>query len=256
LIELQDTLQVFLALAGSLAFGWLTIKRKALLPSGAFAAIGVGLWTWFHAGFMWLFPLFFFFVSSSLLGKIPKKKTEQSDQKEGKPRDWIQVACNGGIYAILASWSDEPRIQVLMLVSIAIGTADTWASEIGMRAGQTTLDLLRLKPVPRGVSGGVSLMGSLGGLLGAIAIAGFCFIPTGSLFTVTDAGLIVFSGFMGMVLDSILGASIQGRYVQSDGSLGDKPSSTLANGFRWVDNDLVNLFSNGLLTAIVYFWLL
>jgi len=90
-----------------------------------------------------------------------------SDEKHGKGRDYVQVLCNGLPYAFLAAFAENLPLEslILMSVSIAIATSDTWSSEIGMYFRGTTIDILKLRKQPPGISGGISGVGTLGGFV-------------------------------------------------------------------------------------------
>ncbi len=147
----------------------------------------------------------------------------------------------------------DPAFKIAFFVSVAISTSDTWSSEIGQGAGGTVRDIVDWKPLQSGLSGGVSWQGTMGGLLGAVAI-GLCGKWIAGI-SWTMAMLIAMTGFAGMLVDSVLGSICQARYQLNDGSyIEDRP---LASGFisqkgwRWMTNDLVNLLSNVIVTATV-----
>lgn len=248
----------WVGLLGATAFAWFTVRRKSLSIDGAVAAVWVGLWVMLFAGPMWLIPLFFFFISSTLLGRLSKRTRVQSDVKHGKARDYKQVLCNGGIYALLASFAGPTGGWPLwlMAVSMAVSTADTWSSEYGIYRSGATFDILRLKPIPAGVSGGVSVSGTMAGLLGATCIAGLSGLLMAGGLNVSGFMLITLAGFGGMLLDSVLGAGVQARYRDPNGILSDTKSmgARLYSGWRYISNDGVNLWSNALITGITYWF--
>src|SRR6267378_259146 len=96
-----------------------------------------------------------FFVSSSLLSK----KTTRNHR---------QVLANGGVAALAAlagSW-------VPFAGALAVATADTWASEIGRHSRTPPRLITNGKPVPAGTDGGMTVLGTVGGIVGAGLIAG------------------------------------------------------------------------------------
>jgi uncharacterized protein (TIGR00297 family) len=234
-----------------------------LTQGGALLAVGMGLWVIYQCGYEYLLPLFVFFISSTLLGKLLKIKSISSDQKHGKPRDAFQVFCNGGIYTLLPGcigwgFANQFSIELAMFASLSVSTADTWASEIGIFLRGRTYDILRLRPIAVGTSGGVSLGGTLGGLLGAV-----CLSSLGMFFFKSDVPLkvvffpIAIAGFIGMLLDSVLGALVQARYQDPEtGAITDipVPGARLYSGVAWMTNDWVNLISNVLVSGFVL-WL-
>ena len=222
------------------AFAVITVRRKSLSVDGAVAAGGLGAVVLVTAGPLWLIPLFVFFLSSAVIGRVWPVERDAGDAKDKLPRDAVQVLCNGGIYGLLALLGASP---VLLLVTMAVATSDTWASEIGKHFRQPTRDILRREIVPPGLSGGVSTSGTLGGAAGAVVIGTLGFVLPAD-FGVPDLLRVAVFGFLGMVLDSALGAAMQARYRDPvTGALSDMPSpgGELVSGYRWMTNDLVNL---------------
>jgi uncharacterized membrane protein len=137
-----------------------------------------------------------------------------------------------------------PATLLLALISIAVSTADTWASEIGQYFKQTTYDLIRLKRVEPGLSGGVSISGTLAALIGSALIASLGFLFS-SFYGWPDFLLVTAAGFIGMLIDSILGSSLQRQYYDST-HWSDTPMEkvTKIRGIRWISNDVVNVLAN------------
>lgn len=174
---------------------------KWLTRRGIAAALAVGLATVYGFGWRGVLLLLAFFLSSSLLS-------------EKATRNERQVLANGGIAALAAlagSW-------IAFAGSLAAATSDTWASEIGRRSRTPPRLITNGRPVPAGTDGGITLLGTAGGIAGALFIAALAraMVPGGFLIAVAAAGI------AGMLLDSLLGATLQGRRT-------------------WLDNDAVNL---------------
>ncbi|TAD88048.1 MAG: DUF92 domain-containing protein [Bacteroidetes bacterium] len=251
-------LQLPVGIILSVAVAWLAHGRKWLSTDGAVVAALLGVVVWLAGGWLMAAPLVAFFVLGSLLGKLPAKAALATDEKHQKPRDWQQVLCNGGVAGLCAvGWGLTGGEQYLLAVyaSMAVCLADTCASEVGMRYGGRPMDILRIKPLPVGVSGGISWIGSLGGLLGAavMALLAFGMAP----YLSHSLGVLVLAGVAGMLLDSLLGSAYQAQY-NAAGQPSDVPQknlpAVLQKGRAWVTNDLVNLLSNIVVTAgVVYF---
>ena len=142
-----------------------------------------------------------FFISGSLLSQGGERR-----------RNARQVIANGGIAALAAlagSWT-------AFAGAIAAATADTWATEIGRHARALPRLITTGRPVPAGTDGGITVLGTAGGCAGAAAIAALS-----SLLGQPGIAIAV-AGVLGMFVDSLLGASVQGTV-------------------RWLDNDAVNL---------------
>lgn len=255
-----ELILVVVALA-TVGFAVVTLRRQSLNRGGAVSAALLGWWVTYLAGPWWLLPLGVFFFTSVAWGKLNRETTPAADAKQGKARDHWQVWCNGGIYAFLLVWGiprAEPTIGWLLLATMAISTADTWASEWGQYLRGTTFDLVRWTKVPVGLSGGVSVGGTLAGLVGAALIGslGFGLMPAtpDRLKQVVGVTLV---GFLGMLVDSLLGSVAQARYLGPNGQLSDTPlaNGALASGWSWLTNDGVNLLSNAFVVLSFWLWL-
>lgn len=245
------TLGVFAVAA--LAFAAWTVRAGKLTLTGAAAAVVLAATVTFSAGPEWLLPLFVFFLSSVAIGRLLPVRFDAGDEKDLRPRDAVQVLCNGGIYGVLSFLDVSPT---LLLVPLAVATADTWASEVGKYFRRPTYDILRLGRVPPGLSGGVSGAGTLAGAVGATLLAG-CGIWLAPVFSVTDWLTASGWGFAGMVVDSVLGSALQARYRTPRGTLGDRGGAGhhRVSGLAWMSNDLVNFFSI-LLTVVLAYWVM
>ena len=241
---------IVLGLAAALFAGW-TVRGGKLTAGGAAAAVILaGVVTGF-AGVGWLVPLFVFFLSSVAIGRWLPAQEDAGDEKDARPRDAIQVFCNGGIYGLLALTGAAPT---LLLVTMAVATADTWASEVGKFFRQPTYDILRLRRVPPGLSGGVSGAGTLAGAVGAALLASCGWMLDGTL-APTDLLRVAGWGFAGMLVDSVLGAALQARYRDASGVLTDRGGEghVLVRGYSWMSNDAVNLAS--IIVTVALAWL-
>lgn len=230
-----------------------------LTTSGSLAACALGTWVVYHQGIIWLGPLAFFLASGSLLNRLTKAPA--SNTKDGKPRDAMQVLCNGLVYGLSASpWLVErDSLQQLgMAVSMSVATSDTWASSIGAARKGATWDILCWERVPPGLSGGVSMAGTVAGVVGALAaicVTYLCDRGLDGWNAPMFLRLLVISAFgvMGMFIDSVLGSLLQARYLNAEGQVSDD-GPTLVHGFRWMTNDVVNLLSIAIATAGVIAW--
>lgn len=255
----STTGDILLVCALAAPFIWLSLRLRILTLGGAIAAALIALAVVASQGWIWLVPLFLFLISGVLLGRLDRRV--QTDAKHGQPRDAIQVLCNGGVYALLAVMNDF-HADVWMIISICTATCDTWASEIGMYARWPTINIATWRRVPPGLSGGISLAGTLGGLAGSMVMALFtcgitCYGPTepGWIVTLISSTLVFaaalwYSAFamVGMLLDSLLGALLQARF--DDGQGPRDSGNRQVGGWRWMTNDVVNLVSNALTLGI------
>jgi uncharacterized protein (TIGR00297 family) len=101
--------------------------------------------------------------------------------------------------------------------SLATATADTWATEVGTRFGRNPKNVLTFQPIATGASGGVTILGllaSLGGaaLIGLLSEVSFPWSRICELHGSPSFLWITIAGFVGALLDSILGSTLQASY--------------------------------------------
>ena len=209
------------------------LERGWLTRDGLAASLAVGGAVTWGLGWRGLALLAAFFLSASLL-------TQWASGTGGR-RNARQVLANGGVAAAAAlagSWAAAAG-------AIAAATADTWATEIGSFSPVPPRLLTTWEPVTRGASGGITALGTAGGVAGAIAIAALALVldPPGTVMV-----LVTLAGITGTLADSLLGATLQGLYECPGCSARFERRDTvchaplrLIRGRRWLNNDGVNL---------------
>ncbi|HUG16365.1 MAG TPA: DUF92 domain-containing protein [Thermomicrobiales bacterium] len=243
-------------------------RAGALTGRGAVAAAFIGTAVILGASWVGGLLLGAFFVSSSALSKLPGPPTAAA---KGGRRDARQVLANGGgaaLAALSASWLGAGAALAMIAGSLAAATADTWATEIGTRSGRAPRMLLSRVTVPVGVSGGITMPGTIASAGGAALIALVAAVGvalTGVAEPVTLAALVILAGIAGALLDSLLGELAQQRrrcdacdeWTEATVHRCGAPT-THAAGIRWVDNDVVNVACtmSGLVVAALGYALL
>ncbi len=236
----------------SKALKWLTI-------SGAISAFVIGFIVMRFLGIGGWALLLLFFVTATVLGRLSRHVASEktsSIQKKGGTRDWAQVLANGGLAAVsaLLYGLGGGVIPIVMFgASLSASTADTWASEAGILSHRPPISILTGRPVPTGMSGGLSFLGTASSILGAIMIA-LAWYATFAGYTdpswILLASVVAVSGVIGSFADSLLGATLQGHYYDPDREQVtehetiDGKRFELCRGVRWIDNDVVNFLSN------------
>lgn len=258
--------QMITAIILACVIGIASYYFKFLSLSGSIAAFLLATIIYGIGGWKWTIPIFTFFVASSLLskyGKSRKKKFKFIFDKSDK-RDAGQVAANGGIAGIIMiAWYLFPArtdLYLLYVASLAAVTADTWGTEIGTLVQGKPRSITSFRHVEPGTSGGVSIAGTIGGIVGAVIVVVSVFMVDTDLFSANDIALLVFSGFVGSAADSFLGATIQAQYQTEKGELTEKSNlfgkpTILVHGYRWMSNDAVN-WSCALSGALTMYFLL
>lgn len=223
---------------------------KALSKSGAAAAMLVGLSVGLSFRLPGLLLLGVFFASSSFWSKFKASRKIKVEEKleKGDRRDWKQVIANGGLAMIVSSihfFSPSDLWLFAFIVSIAAANSDTWASEIGVLSKKRPFYILGFKRVERGTSGAVSLLGTTAAFFGAGSIAAFS-VPFFQLPWKPWILLITVFGFLGNIMDTLLGALMQARYRCVECGLVTEKKfhcgnhTLLIKGARLLDNDIVN----------------
>lgn len=236
-----------LVLAAVVAF---VAKRwGALSASGAAVALALGTVS-VGAGWSWGFVLVAYFVSSTLLTRYrgEDKRARLADRVD-KPgaRDAAQVLANGGVFGAVAvgSWVHLDAVwQALGAGALAASAADTWATEVGTLAKREARSILGFHPVPTGTSGGVTLAGTLAAAAGSSFIA---FVAWGIGWPKAAILSAAAGGFLGSLLDSVIGASLQARrHCAACNAITEQrihrcgAGTEVIGGVPWLDNDGVN----------------
>ena len=256
---------------GLVRWHWLTVSGAIAAGFLAFVVLFLAKWS--------IFPLVTFLVLGSLAGKIRANAKEGGDAKQGLARDHWQVLANGGIFMLLAmlaflnesGWLESflgihtevlrfsETCHLLAIISLAVSCADTLSSDFGRVWGGSPRNIITGKRMMKGVSGGVTGAGFVGAFLGAVSIAIFVlwseFSSLGNSASVF--WIVVVFGFIGSILDSVLGVLFQAKYLDEMGNQVDSSDSgrrSMAAGFRWVTNDVVNAVTGVLmlLVAVMY----
>jgi uncharacterized protein (TIGR00297 family) len=265
-------MQFLLGLALAAVVSSLAFRLGSLSRSGALAATAVGTIIFGAGGWRWAVLLLAFFISSSVLTQLfrSRKAAVSANFDKGGPRDAGQVLGNGAIATIFAGltffFPHALWPWIGFAASLAAVNADTWSTELGVLSRGRPRLITNLKPVEKGTSGGVSLVGVLAALAGAALIALLAVllnpfpgaIPAPERWSLIAAWLLTGSGLLGALFDSLVGATVQAMYFcPLDKKETERhPLHTCGTptvhirGWRWLRNDGVN-FLCGLLGAAI-----
>ena len=247
-LVLGASLAVLAAIFG-FYMGWLNLP-------GALSAFGIGVIVFGLGGLSWSIILLIFFLTSSVLSVLFKSQKGDLAQYLAKPssRDLGQVLANGGIACVFvllhvffhgAWWP-----WVGFTAACAGANADTWATELGVLSKRLPSLITNGKIVPKGTSGGISLVGTLGSIAGAGIVA----LAAGLLWRGPNKGNLIlivwFAGVVGSLVDSFLGATLQRiNYCPKCQKETEKTpyhtcgtATSYLRGWKWLDNDWVNFF--------------
>jgi uncharacterized protein (TIGR00297 family) len=166
------------------------------------------------AGWEWAVLLVGFFVAATQVSSFRRtEKLQRAGDVVAKPgrRTAVQVLANGGGFAMAAVFfaaTDASAARTFAAGALAAASADTWATELGLLSAATPRLISSGLRVPPGTSGGITLAGTGAGVLGALVVAVLAVI-IGWFTAIALAATI--GGMAGMLLDSVLGATMQDR---------------------------------------------
>jgi uncharacterized protein (TIGR00297 family) len=188
-------------------------RSGGLTTRGAVAAVVTGTIT-MAAGLRWGAVLVGFFIAGTLLSRlgasIKATRTAAVVSKSGA-RDAWQVAANGGVFAAAAiAWAvlGAPELAAAALGALSGAFGDTAATEIGTWLGGTPRSILTGLPMAPGLSGGITLLGSIASVA---AVAGFAWAGAWLLAMPQLAAPACVGGVGGAFADSLYGATLQER---------------------------------------------
>ena len=225
-------------------------KNKLTMP-GIILAWACGFFICYFGGLLTFTALAVTIILIMITDKM--KKTS-----EDKTRTIYQIIGNlliPTICIILYTLTNNHIFYVMYYAVLGASLADSLASGIGSFSKGKVVNILTMKKVSRGESGGVSLLGNLAALGGGILIASIYLVK---IINYKNFILIAFMGIFGSTVDSVLGILFQGKYqckickktIEVTEHCGQK--TKLIKGFAFFDNNTVNLLSNVIIFILSY----
>jgi uncharacterized protein (TIGR00297 family) len=182
--------------------GLITYKKKALDLLGSIFMIIMGVIIIFAAGVNWLLLIFLFLILGVAFTRYKYDYKKEIGVYEGT-RTIKNVVSNGIVAFVMAAFGNYAGF----IGSIATATADTMASEVGVAT--TPRLITNFKKVSPGTDGGVSVLGTFAGIIGAglIGLAAYILGIYPDLVRTMEIALV--AGTFGCFVDSILGAVLE-----------------------------------------------
>lgn len=244
---------LFVYMIASLTILIIAYKLKSITPDGMVAAFFTSI-TLYALGGVWISTsLLVFFILGSIVSKLKNERKVRAEllQEDSGARNWKQVLANS-VPACIIVWLAYiyPEKQLILFPAFAVfaaAAADTFSSEIGMMSKGKVFNILTGKPISSGLSGGVTWLGLGAGLLGSILLSLFALPQFGWI----GVFYISILGFIGTILDSVIGIALQRKYIGLDGQLQDKATSPYEKpikGLKIITNNAVNFITLSLVT--------
>ncbi|ERG88627.1 MAG: putative membrane protein [halophilic archaeon J07HX5] len=218
-------LRITVGIGATVVLGYLSVALKTASLRGMLTGVWLGLLAIVVGDYAWFAVLVTFFGIGGLSSKYRyDTKVRRGIAQENKGvRGSGNVLANSlvALVAVLAAAASPeiPGTQTVYLFAFAGAVsgalADTLSSEVGALYDSPRL-ITTLEPVEPGTDGAVTWQGELAGIGGAAIIAGIAavgFEPIGAV----GAGVVIAAGFVGITVDSALGATVEGGWLGNEG---------------------------------------
>jgi len=207
--------RIILALGINLVFALAALSLKLINRSGAIAGFLLGVAIYMGYGYKSFLLLLGFFVAGSLATRLgyAKKAARGIAERRGGARSWREATANTLTAAfcsvLVITTHYEAAFLVALIAALAEAAGDTVSSEIGQWLSGRAYLITTLAPVPAGVDGGITLMGTGAGIIASALIVAVAYAlglarPGGAAFALG-------AGVAGNLFDSVLGATLERR---------------------------------------------
>ena len=202
-----------LAIAGAVTLGFALLARvlRGVDRSGMFAGGAACFLLFAGAGpsaFAVLASLFLLTWVATRFGY--RRKQDLGVAERGDGRDAWQVLANlavASLGSVAFGVTGNHAWLFAAAAALAEAATDTVASEIGQTRGHTAVLITTWKPVAAGTDGGITIAGTIAGLAAGVLIA--LVAAGGGIISRAQFWIPTAAGFVGMLLDSVLGATLQ-----------------------------------------------
>ncbi len=200
----------------------LVLPKRLLTTAGLVHAWILGIILWGSLGWRGYFVVLVYFFAGSAVTRLGMKQKQAAGIAEKRagargPENVWGSAFAGAICALSVAFlpptADFWRSLLLLgyMASFCTKLSDTTASEVGKVYGKRTFLMTSLSPVPPGTEGAVSVEGTVAGAVASVVLAVFGW--TVELIDPVGIVICVIAAFIGTSLESVIGATLQPKYV-------------------------------------------
>ncbi len=183
-------------------FGIIVYLTGALDLLGSSFVTIIGMFIVITRGFNWLAILLLFLFLGSIFTKFKSDYKRRIGLKH-EQRTVKNVVSNGIVPVVMALFGNYAGF----IGAIATATADTMASEIGVLS--KPILITSREHVKPGTDGGISILGTSAGLIGALIIGLAAYLINVSPELTHSLLIALFAGMIGCFADSLLGATLE-----------------------------------------------
>ena len=229
---LSDPRHLVTALVVTLLFAAAARFVRGVTRSGAAAGAIIAFILYAGGGpgaFLVLIALFAVTWLATRMGFTRKQRAGTAEKTDG--RNAYQVIANlgiAGLAILLFAFTGRNVFMICFVAALAEAAADTVSSEFGQAISDRARLITTWELVPAGTDGGITIAGCVSGLIAAVLIAGVA--GAVGLLGVHRIWLPALAGTLGMLFDSVLGATFERRRV--------------------LNNDAVNFLSTAIAAAL------
>ncbi len=229
---------------------WALYKNKLTL-GGIISAWLMGIIITYCGGIYAFLALLVTFILTIVSDKFKKKDIDER-------RNIYQIFSNvftSTLCTVLYYFTSKEIFIVMYFAVIGGSLADTLASGMGSLSKGINRNPLTFKEMKKGESGAISMLGLSASLLAGLLIGLIYYLEYNNIYYYL---IIIIMSFLSSYFDSIMGAYLQGKYKCNkcrklvEEKYHCNKQTKLIKGYKFFDNNVVNLLSNVLVFIITY----
>lgn len=248
-LDITFAIGIIIAIA---TFIWVFFAKLITYYGALLSGVYVVTFLYF-GGYKHLILLFGCYLLNVIIHVIRKVKKVNLDDVVDKEhtKDVIQIFANGffGLLpVIIYAFTNNLSFLIISALCLCACFIDSVSSDIGTMSKKQPYDFIKRKYVSKGMSGGITLLGTLASLIVSILLSTYIvFAYSLPLLNIIFYTLIIMSG---TIIDSILGSCVQVKYRCSVCSKNTEKKEHCGTpciydgGVKVINNDVVNIISS------------